>query len=265
MKVNAKLFLNRHSSTILTCLGATGVVITTITAVKATPKALELIKDEIDRQNHKLVKEANDAGQKNIVRIDKLHPLDVMRVAWKCYIPAALIGVGTITCIFGANFLNKHTQASLVSAYSLLDRSYKEYKDKVNDIYGEDSDEKIIKAIAKDKYSSIPFKVNEEKQLFYDMQAGRYFESTLADLYKAEYELNLVYAKYGYVSLNDFYDLIGIDRIKGGFDIGWSSEVSDVLYGYDCIEFEHEIVTLEDGLTCYVLMMLTPPTADYIC
>lgn len=256
MKVNAKLFLNRHSSIILTCLGATGVVITAITAVKATPKALELIKDEIDRQN---------AGQENCMQIDKLHPLDAVRVTWKCYIPAALIGIGTITCIFGANFLNKRTQASLVSAYSLLDRSYKEYKDKVNDIYGEDSDEKIIKAIANDKYSNIPFKIDEEKQLFYDIQSGRYFESTLADLYKAEYELNLVYAKYGYVSLNDFYDLIGIDRIKGGFDVGWSSEISDAFYGYNAIEFEHEIMMLEDGLTCYVLMMLTPPTADYIC
>ena len=40
-----KLFLKKHSSTILTCMGGVGVVATTITAVKATPKALSLLEE----------------------------------------------------------------------------------------------------------------------------------------------------------------------------------------------------------------------------
>lgn len=246
--MNVQMFLKKNSSTILTCVGAVGVVATAATAVKATPKALELIEAEKNRQD-----------------VDKLKPTEIVKVTWKCYIPAALIGLGTITCIFGANALNKRSQAALISAYSLLDSSYKEYKEKVNDIYGEDAGEKIRQAIAKDKYSEIPFKVNEEKQLFYDMYAGRYFESTLADVYKAEYELNRGYSCCGYVCLNDFYDLLGVPRIESGCYVGWSVEASEMLYGYDCVNFEHEIVNLEDGLQCYVLIMPYPPTADYIC
>lgn len=263
--MNAKLFLKKHSSTILTCVGAIGVVATAVTAVKVTPRALELIKNEKDKQNYELAKKARDAGEENCMQIDKLHPIDVIRVTWKCYIPATLIGIGTITCIFGANLFNKRAQASLVSAYSLLDSSFKEYREHANNIYGEDADEKIREAIAKDKYSKLPFKVDNEKQLFYDMMSNRYFESTLTELYRAEYELNRGYAKYGYVCLNDFYDLIGVSRVEGGYDVGWSIDASNMFYGYDCIDFEHELVLLEDGLECYILIAPFPPTADFLC
>lgn len=262
--MNAKLFIKKHSSTILSCIGIVGVVATTVIAVKATPKALELIEEEKNRQNYKLAKEARDSGQENCTQIDKLHPFDVIRVTWKCYIPATLIGISTIACILGANVLNKRSQAALISAYSLLDSSFKEYREKTNDIYGEDANNKIREAIARDKYSEIPFKVNEEKQLFYDMYAGRYFESTLADMYKAECELNYAFIKFGYVCLNDFYKLIGIETVDYGYDVGWSSEAADI-YGYDCIQMDHEIVIMDDNLRCYVLFMPFPPTSDYLC
>ena len=263
--MNAKLFLKKHSSTILTCVGIFGVVATAVTAVKATPRALELIKNEKDRQNYELVKAARDAGEESCIQIDKLHLLDIVRVTWKCYIPATLVGMSTIACILGANILNKRSQAALVSAYSLLNSSFKEYREHANDIYGEDADKKIREAIAKDQYSKLPFKVDEEKQLFWDMMSNRYFESTLTDIYRAEYELNRTYAKYGYVCLNDFYMLAGADPVEGGYDVGWSIDASNMFYGYDCIDFEHEFVLLEDGLECYIIIMPHPPTADYLC
>ena len=154
---------------------------------------------------------------------------------------------------------------SIIGERGLIENYDKEYKKYTNELYGEDADEKIREAIAKDKYSKLPFKVTEEKQLFYDMISGRYFESTLMEMYRAEYELNRGYAKYGYVCLNDFYDLIGVDRVEGGYDVGWSVDASNMFYGYDCIDFEHELVILEDGLECYVLMTPFPPTADYLC
>ena len=36
-------FLSKNSATILTCVGAAGVIATTVTAVKATPKAIKLL------------------------------------------------------------------------------------------------------------------------------------------------------------------------------------------------------------------------------
>lgn len=83
---------------------------TAVMAVKATPKALRLIEEAEKEKGKKLTK------------------TETVKVAWTPYIPTVLVGASTIACIFGANVLNKRRQAALMSAYALLDSSYKEYK-----------------------------------------------------------------------------------------------------------------------------------------
>lgn len=105
MKLDPKIgrSLKKASPTILTCIGAVGVVATAVLAVKATPKADGLIKAD-SRRNH-------DGNPYAATK------LEAVKSCWKCYIPAAATGVATIICIFGANTLNKKQQASLASAY----------------------------------------------------------------------------------------------------------------------------------------------------
>lgn len=112
MKLDPKIgrSLKKASPTILTCIGAAGVVATAVLAVKATPKADSLIKTD-SRRNH-------DGDPYAATK------LEAVKSCWKCYIPAAATGVATIICIFGANTLNKKQQASLASAYALINRSY---------------------------------------------------------------------------------------------------------------------------------------------
>ena len=112
----SKLFLNCNTSAILTCIGIVGVVATSIMSVKATPKALMLIK-----------KAEKDKGK-------ELTKIEIIKVAGPSYIPSVMIGISTIACIFGANAFNKRQQAIMMSAYALLDNSYKEYKNKVNEL-----------------------------------------------------------------------------------------------------------------------------------
>lgn len=116
MKLDPKIgrSLKKASPTILTCIGAAGVVATAVLAVKATPKADSLIKAD-SRRNH-------DGDPYAATK------LEAVKSCWKCYIPAAATGVATIICIFGANTLNKKQQASLASAYALVNRSYSDYK-----------------------------------------------------------------------------------------------------------------------------------------
>ena len=106
-----KLYLQRSSPTILTCLAAIGVVATTVMAVRATPKAV-LLKRKDSRIKH-------DGDPEAYTK------LEAVKSSWKCYIPAAIIGVSTITCIFGANILNKRQQASIASAYALVNNAYR--------------------------------------------------------------------------------------------------------------------------------------------
>lgn len=149
---------------ILTCIGAVGVIVTSIAAVRATPKAEILLKEAESEKG------------------EELTAIEVVKIAAPVYIPALLIGATTVACIFGANILNVRQQASLISAYGLLDASYKEYQSKVRELYGEEGDQKAKEAVAKVHYTEIPEKISEDKQLFFDFATLNYFESTMDEV-----------------------------------------------------------------------------------
>ena len=242
--MNANLFLKRNGSTILTVLGGAGVVATTVTAVKATPKAIKLIEVYEEQKGE------------NLTTIEKV------KVAGPNYIPTILIGVGTIACIFGANVLNKRTQASLMSAYALIDNSYKEYKKKVAELYGDEMHKEVISSIAKDKYTD-DIHVSDDKQLFYDEFSHRYFESTLEDVIKAEYNTNRQLQCNGVVYLNEYYEFLGLEHSQVGTYLGWSSGILESHYCAKRIEFDHEKVILEDCLECCIITLRYEPVIDF--
>ena len=238
--MNAKLFLKRNGSTILTVLGGVGVVATAVTAVKATPKAINLIEVYEEQKG------------------EDLTTLEKVRVAGPHYIPAILIGAGTIACIFGANVLNKRNQASLMSAYALIDNSYKEYKKKVAELYGEETHKEVVSSIAKDKYTD-DIRVDDNKMLFYDEFSHRYFESTLEDVIKAEYNTNRKLQCNGGVYLNEYYEFLDLEPIPGGTELGWSSGILESHYLAEQIAFDHWKVVLEDGLECCIITLRYEP------
>jgi hypothetical protein len=240
----SQLFVKRNASTILTCVGGAGVIATTIMAVKATPKAVRLLENAKQEKG------------------EDLNVWETIKVAGPCYIPTVVAGVSTLACIFGANALNKRQQAALMSAYALLDNSYKEYKNKVNELYGEDADLQVRSELVKDKYDE---DLNEDdgKLLFYDEFSGRYFRSTMADVLEAEYEINHLLAMDSGVYLNEFYDLLGLDTVDYGDYLGWSSFELVETYWYCWVEFEHEKVTMDDGMECYIINMTKEPTFDF--
>lgn len=181
----SKNYLRKSSPTILSCIGAVGVVATSALAVRATPKAIRKIRAD-SKMNHNGDPEAYSK-------------LEAVRSAWVCYIPAAISGTATIFCIFGANVLSKHQQAALTSAYALLNDSYNNYKTKLKDLYGE----------------------NDER-LFYDAFSNRYFESSINRVIQAEYHLNRDFVISGYLPVNHFYELLGLTPLESGNAVGWS-------------------------------------------
>lgn len=242
--MNAKLFFKRNASTILTCVGGIGVVATAVVAVKDTPKAMQIIE-----------KKTEEKGE-DLTTIEKI------KVAGPVYIPAVAIGVSTLACIFGANTLNKRTQASLMSAYALLDSSYKEYKNKVEELYGEGASARVQGEVARDKYNQDDISRDDEKLLFYDYFSERYFHSTMEEVMQAEYDINRELHTKDYAYLNEFYDLLGLDHIQSGWDLGWSMGASLSHYWKTWIDFKHEKVEMEDGMECYIVTM-TEPIVDF--
>lgn len=241
-----KQMFKRNASTILTCLGAAGVVATAVTAVTATPKALELIEEAKFEKGGELTK------------------WEVTKVAAPVYIPSILIGAGTLACIFGAQVLNKRTQANLTSAYALLQQTHKTYRKKVNDTYGEDADQKVQSEIAKDKYEDESVEVEDpEKMLFYDIFSGQYFESTEADVQHAEYLLNRSLNIKGYVSAKEFYDFLRIPSVDGGEELGWSTGMNLEYYWQEWIDFHHQYTIMEDGMECCIIYIMQEPNLEW--
>lgn len=232
--------MKRNSSTILTCMGAAGVVATGVAVGRATPKAIVLLEQAEEEKGEKLTK------------------LEVVQVAGPVYIPSVLIGMGAITCIFGANALNKRKQAALISAYTLLDSSYKDYKAKVEEVYGEGANVEITREIAKDKYEEQEIQLEEDEMLFFDHFSGRYFNSTMEKVIKAEYEVNKLLVHDGGVYLNEFYDQLGIDRVEGGYELGWSNGILESMHWDSWIEFKHDMTVTDDGLECCIISMYEP-------
>ena len=238
-------FLKRESPTILTCVGAVGVVATAVTTAKATTKASKLLESAEE------------------VKGEELTTLEKVNIAGPVYIPAVLFGAATISCIFGANILNKRQQAAMASAYALLDRSYKEYKSKVNELYGEDANKLIGEEIAKDKYEETDIQVTNGKQLFYDDYSKRYFESTMDDVLRAEYELNRTMVMRGGVYLDEWYESLDLEPLEGTSTFGWSEGMCYDMYWQSWLDFSHTTKIMDDGRECNIIYMLCEPVIDF--
>lgn len=243
--MKTKLFLKRNGSAILTCIGGIGVIATTVTAVKVTPKVMKLLEEERKLKDEELTK------------------LEVAKIAGPYYIPSILIGAGTLACIFGANTLSKHQQASLASAYALLDSSFKEYKKKAIKLYGEESDKEIISEIARDKYIDEDIQVEDNNMLFYDEFSGRYFESTSEKVIQAEYNINRKLSSHSHVYLNELYEFLDLAPTDYGKELGWSVGMLESHYWANWIEFEHEKVIMGDGMECTIIRFRYEPVIDF--
>ena len=243
----SQMFLKRNSATILTCVGAAGLIATTVTSVKATPIAMAAI----------------EAAKKE--KGEELTKAEVVKLAGPAYIPTILLGVSTLACIFGANVLNKRGQASLMSAYALVDSGYKDYRNKVNELYGEEGSDEVRAEIAKDKYEEQqPSAVlDDNKRLYYDYYSDRYFEATPYAVQRAEYEVNRSLMMDDAVYLNEWYTHLGLETLEHGYDFGWSTCANSEAYWQTWIDFHHQKVVMDDGLECIIISFMQDPFPDF--
>lgn len=239
--------LKHHAPTILTCVGAVGVVATSVLTAKATTKASILLKEAEAQKGEELTK------------------TEMLITAAPAYIPAVAVGVSTMACIFGANVLNKKKQASLISAYGMIDQTFKRYKHKVEELYGEGSDEEIRHAIADDNFVEVERKT-DDTLLFYDEYSNRYFWKTMDEVKDAEYHFNRNFVLRGYAELNEFYEFLELEPTAYGATVGWSMEAGGAFYGYTWVDFYHEYHESEDpdAPSYYTIHMPFGPTADFM-
>ena len=243
-------FLNKHSATILTVLGGVGLVLTTITAVKATVKAVKII----DAVKIDSVEVGNDVDV-------ELTKAEVVSHVWKCYIPTSMIMASTLICIIAANGLNKRKQAALTSAYVLLETTYKQYREKVKELYGNEADENVVREIGLDNVNRCDMDSSDDPNvlLFYDGWRGEYFQATMDDVLRAELTVNRRLSVMRSATLNDFYTALHLSPTEEGRVLGWTIRDGQVQYGYSFIDFIHDKAITNDGLEVYIILMPIEP------
>lgn len=210
---NTRQFANKHSPEILTGIGIAGMITTTVLAVRATPKALELLEEK-----------------KNEDWVDELSPLEVVKTAWKPYVPAAVTGIVSVACLIGASSVNAKRNAALATAYKLSETALTEYREKVIETIGEKKEKTVRDKVAEERVKKNPVSksevivTNNGTTLCFDPISARYFKSSIDKIKRAENELNkqMLHDISGYVSLNEFYDELGLDHTSVGDDLGWN-------------------------------------------
>ena len=260
----AKISISKHSPEILTGIGIAGMITTTFLAVRATPKALELIEEKKDELNNKQVEERLDKNGdlRDYKEITKLKFPDLFKATWKCYIPAAVTSVVSIACLVGASSVHIKRNAVLATAYQLSETALTEYKEKVIETIGEKKEEVIRDKVNKDRIEKNPVSKNnviitdKGNTLCYDHMSGRYFKSDIDKINKAVNVINNRILHDFYASLNDLYSELGLYTVSLGDKLGWNSDMG-------LIEVEFSSQLADDGTPCLVMDFNKAPKYDY--
>lgn len=241
--LSTRKYLVKHSPEILTGLGITGMITATVFAVKETPKAMKLIE-----------------LKKKELKTKELTPIEIVKAAWKPYIPAMSMIVVSSSCLIGANTINHRRNAALATAYSLSEKALLTYRDKVIETIGERKEKTIRDQIAQDEmktYDSNQVIITSKgNALCKDSISGRYFRSDLDKIRKAVNELNRKMTHQNYISLNEFYYSIGLDRVKEGDYMGWNIDKG-------LIELDFDACLTDDDEPCIVIDYIIVPEYGY--
>lgn len=232
-------FLRKNGGTLLAIGASVGVVLTAIETGKATIKAEKLVE---------LNKDVPEYGMKEKVKD-----------CWQFYIPAAVLGAGTIGCIIGSNMLSRKEIASLSAAYVALGKSYQQYRRQVAERIGSEAEADILEK------SKVEEPAEEDKQLLcYEPFSNRYFHATETELYDAFYQTNRDFSLNGEVSINNLYSYLGLDYLPEKDDVGWCSDYMINEWEYFWIDFVANKQTTDDGLEVYQVYAFQPPIPDYL-
>lgn len=241
----AEKIISDNSPLILTGIAVTGTITTALLAGRASFKAAQILADDLHYR---------EPG-------DEATPRDKLEMTWKLYIPAVGAGVTTVICIIASNRIGTRRAAAMAAAYSISEKAFAEYKDKVVERLGDAKEQKIRDEIAQDQVNRNPVSTREViitgngDVLCYDSITGRYFQSNVESLRKAQNDVNHQILMNMYASLNDFYQEIGLPVTPYSNEVGWNAD--------NLLELKFSTVLSEDGRPCISVNYAISPIRDY--
>lgn len=249
MKTYKKVELKaiKHSPEILAGVGVVGVVGSLVMACKATTKLSDIL-DESKEQLDKIKEVAADPAYEEKYSQDDAkkdttitYVQTAMKVT-KLYAPSVILCASSLGCLLASNNILKKRNAALSAAYMTVDKSFKEYRKRVADRFGEEVEKEIRYNIKAEEITKVDEDGNEVTETVKIMDGtddpnsysdyARFFdESCAAWQNDAEYNLTFLKAQQQYANdllkakgrlfLNEVYRMLGIDETKAGQVVGW--------------------------------------------
>jgi hypothetical protein len=249
-----KFLVSDNSPAILTGVGVSGTIATAYLTGRASFKAARLIEDEQKLQTH-----LGDMDG-DVVVPEMTTPAKV-KLVWRLYLPPVALGITTVTSIVVANKISSKRMAALVVASGISERALQEYKEKVIEKLGEKQDRAIRDEIAQDRVNNQPVNSREiiiagtGEVLCYDMSSGRYFQSTVEDIKRAENRINYELIHFMSASLSMFYEEIGLTPTSYSDSVGWNMNNN--------IEVVFSTVMSSDQRPCIAIDFKRQPVSEY--
>lgn len=244
---NIQNILVKHSPELLMGFGISGLCFSIIYSVKATLKA----KENID--NYK--KETNQ---------DKLSTKEILKCSWKPFLPVAISTVAAIPCLICSNGIYAKRNAMAAAAYALSETALSEYRGTVKEVLGEQKEKNITEKVSSkqiektyDPSSNQIILTGDGDSLFFEPLTSRYFKSNWNKILKASNRLNTMAISdtYGTITLNDWFDEIGLERTDLGCELGWDLE--DGVKGLIDISLNSSLTP--DDLPCGAIYYINRP------
>lgn len=268
----AVMKLKKHSPEILVVAGIAGTVVSAVLACKATTKVAEILdetKGTLDTIHEGMETGAingqeytNEDGKKDTVVV---YAQTGMNLA-KLYGPAIILGTLSITSILASNNILRKRNVALGAAYAAIDKSFKEYRGRVIERFGEQVDTELKYGIKAKKFEEIevdPETGKEKKVKKTVMVADPNLQSDYAvyfDSKSRNYETNPDYNRMflkaqqafandklqtrGHLFLNEVLDDLDLPRTPAGQIVGWTKDGPDGYVNFRIVEVERET---EDG------------------
>lgn len=202
----------KHSPEILIGVGVGGFFTSIVLAIKATPKACELMEE------YKL-----DTGK------DEMTKKEVVATTWKCYIPTVITAGCSAACVVGGTRTGLKRNAALAAAYKISQESLELYREKVIETIGEKKEKAVRDQVAQEQYERRDKQqqviiTNRGEMNCYDLMTKKAFKSDVNIIEKAVNQVNGVISNEMSADYNEFLERVGLPYFESFSDIGWQIE-----------------------------------------
>lgn len=253
-KMAEKLVVD-NAPAILTGVGVVGTAATAYFTAKSTFKAAQILEEEKFK-----VKIQTPAPPGRLQDEDPLSKTDKVKLVWKLYILPAGVGVSTIAAILYANRISTKRAAALAAAYALSQDRFSEYKEKMSEKLGVKKEQSVTDELAQDRINANPPQgsitiIGDGKVLCKDEFTGRYFQSTVEKIKRAQNEINAAINDVQYSTLSEFYEKIGLPPTSVSETFGWNSP--------DQLDMSWSTVLTPDGTPCVTFDVNAKPVKEY--